>query len=365
MDARRNGPDPLPSLQPLLADLAAAPLAGDGYLLGGAVFSVSSVAAPTASCLQALQQHGAVAGHVGTPGLADSAGCTELWRVSSGPVRHGAQGPVHFACNDEVLLAHAALAESDASAVKPASEHLPEIQSSLRQVSREAYRALFATLDAQGFPYPMRFWNYLPHINADEALLERYRHFNVGRHDAFVDANRSPGASPPAACALGTAGGALTVMVLAGRTPPSAIENPRQVSAYRYPHQYGPRSPAFSRASLARVGNVDLLLVSGTASIVGHETLHRDDVQAQVEESLRNVAAVVAAANAALGRNAFSVPSLQMKGYVRHAADAPRVRATLARLLPGVSVHLVRADICRAELLFEIEATGCVTAPAR
>ena len=167
-----------------------------------------------------------------------------------------------------------------------------------------------------------------------------------------------PDAAPPAACALGCSGTAMTVMVLAGREAPTAIENPRQVSAYKYPPQYGPLPPTFSRAALYRNGTCALLTVSGTASIVGHETVHIGDVAAQVDESLRNVQAVVDAANLAAGQPLFSVDGLKLKAYVRNAADADVVRRQLQLRLPRTPVPLVRADICRANLLFEIEAAG-------
>jgi enamine deaminase RidA (YjgF/YER057c/UK114 family) len=157
----------------------------------------------------------------------------------------------------------------------------------------------------------------------------------------------------------------MTVIVLAGRTPPIAIENPRQVSAYRYPSQYGPRAPTFSRAALYRRGTHALLTVSGTASIVGHETLHVGDVAGQVDESLRNLEAVVDAANAAAGQPLFSVDGLKMKGYVRNRAHADIVRRQLQLRLPQTPVPLVQAEICRENLLFEVEAAGAAEgAPA-
>jgi enamine deaminase RidA (YjgF/YER057c/UK114 family) len=208
-------------------------------------------------------------------------------------------------------------------------------------------------LGHSGFIHPIRFWNYLPRINVDEDGLARYRHFNIGRH-ARLSANL-PDASPPAACALGCSGTALTVMVLAGRVAPTAVENPRQVSAFRYPQQYGPCPPTFSRAALYRSGTSALLTISGTASIVGHETLHIGDVAAQVDEALRNIEAVVE--RESRGRTAsVSVDSLKMKAYVRNAADTEAVRRQLKLRLPATPVPLVRADICRANLLFEIEA---------
>ena len=91
---------------------------------------------------------------------------------------------------------------------------------------------------------------------------------------------------------------------------------------------------------------------------MGTRLSHIGDVAAQVDESLRNVHAVVEAANRAAGQPLFTVEGLKMKAYVRSAADAAAVRRQLQLRLPATPVPLVRADICRANLLFEIEAAG-------
>jgi chorismate lyase/3-hydroxybenzoate synthase len=160
------------------------------------------------------------------------------------------------------------------------------------------------------------------------------------------------------------------VHFLAGREAPRAVENPRQVSAYRYPSQYGPRAPTFSRGALASVGGGrEALFLSGTASIVGHQTLHAGDVARQTEETLANVAAVVDAANAlsTIGPHAHRVDTLDCTVYVRHPQDLTTVREVLARRLGPDAPALrnaiyLRADVCRADLLVEIEAHGIASA---
>ena len=345
----------VPPIEPLLLPLeqAAGPAVG-GQWLGGAVYGQRAVA--SRQLAQRIGEHAAAAcAVVDMVPLAAAQGFAELWHVSGArPVTHGRHGPrreITWAAAGSLLFAHLTLDEADFG---------DGAHSALEAAAHAAYVNLFDLLQRSGHAYPIRFWNYLPRINADEDGLERYRHFNVGRHAAFVESQRPPDAAPPAACALGCSGAAMTVMVLAGQEPPVAIENPRQVSAYRYPQQYGPRPPTFSRAALHRHGAQALLAISGTASIVGHETLHVGDVGAQVDESLRNVQAVVEAANAAAGQPLFALERLKMKAYVRHAADAGEVRRRLQRRLPATPVPLVRADICRANLLFEIEAAGSV-----
>ena len=140
-----------------------------------------------------------------------------------------------------------------------------------------------------GYPHLARLWNYLPQINVETDGLERYRQFNSARRNALIAYRRDLTGNVPAACALGSVTGSpLVIYFLASRQAATAVENPRQVSAYEYPAQYGPK-PAFSRASI--LGNT--LFISGTASIVGHETVHVGDVTAQTRETLANIEALV------------------------------------------------------------------------
>lgn len=227
----------------------------------------------------------------------------------------------------------------------------------LQAASAEAYRRIFRLLDAQGLPHLWRVWNYLADINAVTHGLERYRQFNIGRQDAFFASHRGATGNVPAACAIGLAGGPLSIAFLAGVRPARAVENPRQVSAYLYPSDYGPRSPTFSRAALALLPGQEVLFVSGTASIVGHRTVHADDAAAQCRETVANIAAVLAAANRVRCSSPFALGDLAFRVYLRRAADFPAIRATLAELLGAAGdIVYVQADICRADLLLEIEA---------
>ncbi|WP_390343730.1 Rid family hydrolase [Variovorax boronicumulans] len=232
---------------------------------------------------------------------------------------------------------------------------------SLTELAQRAYRDLFRTLDQADTPHLQRIWNYLPRINADGGGLERYRQFNLGRQEAFFEAGRAAFEGAPAACALGIRQGALSIRFLAGRAAPLPVENPRQVSAYRYPETYGPRSPTFSRAALADIGDGQVaLFISGTASIVGHETVHHGDVREQARETLRNLEAVIASAHAQTTAR-FSLDALDCVVYVRHPSDTEAVREVIEAALGAQSPmarHAVylEADICRSDLLVEIEA---------
>jgi enamine deaminase RidA (YjgF/YER057c/UK114 family) len=226
-------------------------------------------------------------------------------------------------------------------------------------LAHEAYTKLFDFVDGEGFAHILRIWNYFPGITEDDHGLERYRRFSLGRHEAFV-AKHHRIEQAPAACALGSRTGPLSIYFLATRTAGTPLENPRQVSAYRYPRQYGPRGPTFSRAMLGHPGGQPFLFVSGTASIVGHETMHRGDAAAQTRETLANIGALLAEASAA--GFAPRPGEMRLKVYVRHRDDFSVVRNCIAEAFDasGTAIYL-QADICRPDLLVEIEAACPMT----
>jgi len=275
----------------------------------------------------------------------------DVWSGAAGPAMRE-HGCVRYATDGHWLHGCAEIDEA-------------RVEGGLQAASRQAYADLFAVLAGSSSPYLLRLWNHFPGMNLETGGIERYRQFNAGRQQAFTDAGRSAFEGAPAACALGTAGGPLRVYFLAGAHAPLAIENPRQVSAYRYPDSYGPRSPTFSRAALVGTGGgSQMLFISGTASIIGHETVHLGDVRRQTEESLNNIAAVLQVAASRAGM-AIRVQGLSCTIYLRRADDLPVVRDAFER---HVGVHstaareavYLRADICRADLLVEIEAHGVV-----
>lgn len=279
----------------------------------------------------------------------------EVWH-GSGQLTQGQCGAIHYRHDEGVLFGVIVLSETMFEA---GADKTP-----LQQATESAYRQVFALLDTLRYPYLFRFWNYIADINAHSFGLERYSQFNQGRQDAFLAHGRDVVGNVPAACALGfgqgrSAQGPLTIAFLAGRVAPLNIENPRQISAYQYPQQYGPRSPTFSRASLVRLGQDEVLFVSGTASIVGHATLHPADVVAQTRETMTNIKAVLAEANRLASGPEFDLSSLYYKVYVRHPADLAQIRAELAHCVGGAlkAVYL-QADVCRQDLLLEIEATA-------
>ncbi|MDX1431803.1 MAG: hypothetical protein R3286_05075 [Gammaproteobacteria bacterium] len=271
----------------------------------------------------------------------------EVW-TSARPVTRDVAGDVAFARTEDLVFGHVEVAET------------PE--RNIEQAARHAYGAVIEFTRAVGFPHFLRIWNYIPDINVEQDRLERYKSFCIGRHVAFENAGLERDLLP-AASGVGAPRGGLLVYFLAAREPGHQIENPRQVSAFDYPSRYGPRSPAFSRAVTKRWGDEQHLYISGTASIVGHESRHDDDVVSQLDETLDNVDRLIGRASEAEGLGIGTAADLSMlKIYVRHAPHAALVRTRIQeRIGRAVPAVYLRGDLCRRDLLLELE--GLYTGP--
>jgi chorismate lyase/3-hydroxybenzoate synthase len=150
---------------------------------------------------------------------------------------------------------------------------------------------------------------------------------------------------------LGSNSGPLVMYFLAGKQPGKAVENPRQVSANRYPELFGPRSPTFARAMLATLGRQQCFFISGTASIVGYETLHHGDVQEQTQETLRNIRTLLQQMPSATSKG-----RMLLKAYLRYATDLPQIRAQIeSEFGADCKTVYLQSNICRSDLLLEIE----------
>jgi chorismate lyase/3-hydroxybenzoate synthase len=279
----------------------------------------------------------------------------EVWRVASPEVQlssGSAHARVSYRFSDDLLFGSLTIAER---AIEAHSE-----AGALQRATEIAYQEIFDVLSETEHRHLIRVWNYLPEINAHTGGDERYRHFNSARQSAFRKSGRATMGTVPAACALGSpAGSPLSIYFLAARRPPRMIENPRQTSAYHYPPKFGRHSPIFSRACVWGESGSGRLFVSGTASIVGHETIHRGDVIAQTRETMANIGALLEEANRIVGGGHYSLNGLKLKVYVRNPPDLPAVEATLTGLLnPTASIVYLQADVCREDLLVEIEAVG-------
>ena len=223
-----------------------------------------------------------------------------------------------------------------------------------------AYRQLLHHTRELGFPYLWRVWNFFPGINEEEAGLERYRRFCMGRHQALEASLQNFPSALPAGTAVGTRSGPLQLYFLAGAHPAAHLGNPRQMNAYEYPKDYGPRSPSFARATLCSSESGPQLFIAGTASVVGHTSRHVGCPKEQTQEMVHNLRTLIEHADRMQPKGIGTSHRAIYKVYVRNPDQLLSIRQALHDpLLNSSPILLLRGDLCRRELLVEIE--GLVT----
>ena len=261
-------------------------------------------------------------------------------------VKLGEYKNVHYAFNQQMLFGHIQL---------PCRN-----DECFFNNSRQAYQEIFECLHDIGCNHLLRTWNYFPEINK---TIQEHKH--ASRYEIFCSARlhamKECGVSNeiyPAATVIGNQSPILQIYFLASDTPGIAVENPRQTSAYHYPVSDSVQRPLFSRGILKVWGNRTHFYVSGTASIVGHQTLHVNDVCAQLNESINNVETLVAHANDQHQTHLNAQDDLlYMKVFLRNAKDVAHIKQVLAARLSSTTPRiLLQGEMCRQDLLVEIEA---------
>ncbi len=275
----------------------------------------------------------------------------ERWRTH-GPVYSGQEGDpktglIRWASDGHLTFGVVEVDEA------PGEHH---DHSDICEAAERAYAALVRFLSSSPTPHLLRVWNYLDAITLGDGDAERYRQFCIGRARGLGQFDPR---GLPAATAIGRCDGQRTLQVywLCAERRGTPVENPRQVSAYRYPREYGPQPPSFARAMLPPPDSRMPLLLSGTASVVGHASLHIGELLKQVGETFANFDALLNEAR----RVEHALPAAfgagtRLKVYVRDADDLPVVAQALQqRFGDRVPYLILHAAICRRELAVEID----------
>ena len=230
--------------------------------------------------------------------------------------------------------------------------------------AEEAARSIDAAeafLVREGFSFGdvVRTWFYLRDI------LDWYGPFNDARNAAFrrmgLIGRDGDGPVPASTGIAGrnARGGFCALDLIAlqaragGRLAVRRLHSPRQSEATEY-------GSAFARAIELSLGEARYIFISGTASIDEHgATVHPGDFETQARYTLEVVDALLAEAGAGLAHLA------QATAFLKRPADARAFERILARAgLADAPIVATVADVCRDDLLFEIDATAALRAPA-
>lgn len=209
--------------------------------------------------------------------------------------------------------------------------------------------------------HPIRVWNFVPGIGDRFGALDRYMVFNRGRFEALAMLDLTP---RPTSSAIGVDADDLAIEVLAAATPGIAVENPRQISSWNYSACYGPKPPCFARATIAVLDGRQWLLIGGTASIVGEDSCHPDNVDAQLDETFANLCAVI---ESVTPRRADPLTLIEdARVYVARQEHGVGIADAVQRRFGAAHpIEVALATVCRPELLLEIEGrVGLTPRPA-
>jgi enamine deaminase RidA (YjgF/YER057c/UK114 family) len=145
------------------------------------------------------------------------------------------------------------------------------------------------------------------------------------------------------------AAGALDLLAVVGPVESQPLvrqlSNPGQQDAFQY-------GSAFSRGALISQPDISLIQVSGTAAIDAQgRSLYPGDVRAQIDCTFDKIAALIGQEGAGLTDIAAACV------FVKRPEDAPVYEArAAARGLEDLPAVIMVADVCRDELLFEMDA---------
>ncbi len=218
----------------------------------------------------------------------------------------------------------------------------------------------------------LRTWIYIGNITEGPHDHTRYQIVNAARREIFNELKLSSGEKKtkfPASTGIGTHSTSINLGYLSCKVKTKgdyrvvSLENRRQASAFDYPKEESLVAPLFSRA-MAILGAAEaMIFVSGTASIIGAKSVYLADIERQTRQTIDNISLLLCAR---LLSDYDCYPTrtglecvVCYTVYVKHRDDFAVVQSICESLLPAQAIATyVEADICRNELLVEIEATA-------
>ena len=220
----------------------------------------------------------------------------------------------------------------------------------------------------------VRQWNYIPSILSvnkfENSTLQNYQIFNDIRAFYYNPEYFSNGY--PAATGIGTSNGSVTLDFIAvnreGDISVMPIKSPVQQSAYNYTEnvlegealsaESGKKPPLFERGKLISYPDNNYVFISGTASIKGEKTISAGDVKEQTKITIDNILELTMKKNMeTIGVMGDDSPTYDyVRVYMKNRDDFNDVKQVVEQQMKVKDIIYVEADICRTNLLVEIEA---------
>jgi enamine deaminase RidA (YjgF/YER057c/UK114 family) len=217
----------------------------------------------------------------------------------------------------------------------------------------------------------IRQWSYIGDITGMYGEKQNYQVFNNVRANFYAKSDNWIGF--PAATGIGMRTNGIVVDFVAARLKGVAsrhpLKNPAQTDAHEYSQDVlvgqkndeavnGLETPRFERAMAIWNSRMNRVIISGTAAITGENTVATGNVEDQTNVTLNNIETLVSPENiknTIKDSNFIAGKISVMRGYVKHKKDVTVVRDIIKKRYPDTPLLMVEADICRDDLLVEIE----------
>jgi enamine deaminase RidA (YjgF/YER057c/UK114 family) len=216
----------------------------------------------------------------------------------------------------------------------------------------------------------VRQWNYIESITRIEDNSQNYQEFNDARSRFYRKTKWHDGF--PAATGIGIGCGGVIVDLDAIYTNGSDIKivslnNTLQVPAHDYSKSVlvaaedepdrPVTTPKFERGKLVSSGTEGVIYISGTAAIRGEKSFSYEGIEEQTRITLENIEHLISEetlANSGAGHFA-NVEISSLRIYLKEESFFEPCKKIVDENYPGVPAVYLKADICREELLVEIE----------
>lgn len=240
------------------------------------------------------------------------------------------------------------------------------VSENCRENSDLAFRQLSNLFVQARFPINaiVRQWNYIEDILGFDENEQRYQEFNNVRSAYY--GNCFDGKGYPSATGIGMNQGGVIIEFIAIQSPnlvTKPIDNPVQIAAHSYSDEVlvgeacvVKTTPKFERARYLELLGKKIIFISGTASIRGEYTVGVNDPARQTAITIENIKQLYSeSVLAKLSTGNLSPKYGHARVYIKEKKDYAAIRRTFKTHFGNLPVVYIIADICRNDLLVEIE----------
>lgn len=231
-------------------------------------------------------------------------------------------------------------------------------ESTIQEQSGEVFHQIDKLLAKEQFPINqiIRQWNYIERITAFDGTDQHYQAFNNARSRFYSKTQWTHGY--PAATGIGTnLGGILVdldaVVFKSADAFATPIDNKLQIAAHAYSDEVlesacsQKTTPKFERAKSITFSGRRLIYISGTAAIRGEESLKGVGLETQLRITMENIAELIGEAKPVL-----------LRVYLKYPEDYEETARLMSTYRLDIPISYMWADVCRDELLIEIEGVA-------